>query len=530
MFHGPTRDIQVINRRRLLGFLSGAVAASEPNPRLAEVYNRMAEAEERHSCFWEAKLRAAKAPIPAYRPDWRTRVLVMLTKRFGPSFILSTLASQEAIDTHKYDRQDEARDGGLPGQEQSHARLLKAISGGSSVGMEGGSIAQLEGRHRAVGGNSLRAAVLGANDGLLSNFSLVMGVAGADLTGHTVLITGIAGMVAGACSMALGEWLSVQSARELYERQIEVERVEIEEVPDEEATELALIYEAKGLPADEAEALAKRLIANESRALDTLAREELGIDPDELGGSPWTAAGVSFFLFAVGAVIPVAPFFLLSGAAGAIVSGVVSAAGLFIIGAAITLMTGRGVLYSGVRQVLIGLAIGFLVRLTFAAVELAGNLIGQTMGLGFAQMMDPANGVTVPVVSQFYTVLATLIFLVLNGHLILIETLVDSFRTIPVGPATISQAGLWTLLSWGGWIFKGALIISLPALAALLLVNAAFGVMMRAAPQLNIFVIGFPISLMLGFVFMMLSLPLFVPQFSSLLDGAFEAVNAMVSE
>lgn len=198
-------------------------------------------------------------------------------------------------------------------------------------------------------------------------------------------------------------------------------------------------------------------------------------------------------------------------------------------GPAVDPMSLGGVLIAA-SQVLIGLAIGFLVRLTFAAVELAGNLIGQTMGLGFAQMMDPANGVTVPVVSQFYTVLATLIFLVLNGHLILIETLVDSFRTIPVGPATISQAGLWTLLSWGGWIFKGALIISLPALAALLLVNAAFGVMMRAAPQLNIFVIGFPISLMLGFVFMMLSLPLFVPQFSSLLDGAFEAVNAMVSE
>jgi flagellar biosynthetic protein FliR len=181
-------------------------------------------------------------------------------------------------------------------------------------------------------------------------------------------------------------------------------------------------------------------------------------------------------------------------------------------------------------QILIGLAMGFLVRMVFAAVELAGNLIGQTMGLGFAQMMDPANGVTVPVVSQFYTVLATLIFLILNGHLILIETLVGSFQTIPVALATITDAGLWTLLEWSGWIFKGALIISLPALAALLLVNAAFGVMMRAAPQLNIFVIGFPISLMLGFVFMLLSLPLFVPQFTSLLAGAFDAVGAMIAE
>jgi flagellar biosynthetic protein FliR len=192
-------------------------------------------------------------------------------------------------------------------------------------------------------------------------------------------------------------------------------------------------------------------------------------------------------------------------------------------------VSAAGILISAC-QILIGLAMGFLVRMVFAAVELGGNLIGQTMGLGFAQMMDPANGVTVPVVSQFYTVLATLIFLILNGHLILIETLVGSFQAIPVALASITEAGLWTLLAWSGWIFKGALIISLPALAALLLVNAAFGVMMRAAPQLNIFVIGFPISLLLGFVFVLLSLPLFTPQFASLLEGAFEAVGAMIAE
>lgn len=198
-------------------------------------------------------------------------------------------------------------------------------------------------------------------------------------------------------------------------------------------------------------------------------------------------------------------------------------------GPAVDPVSAEGMLISAC-QILIGLAMGFLVRLVFAAVELAGNLIGQTMGLGFAQMMDPANGVTVPVVSQFYTVLATLIFLILNGHLILIETLAGSFQAIPVGLASITEAGLWTLLAWSSWIFKGALIISLPALAALLLVNAAFGVMMRAAPQLNIFVIGFPISLMLGFVFMLLSLPLFAPQFSSLLEGAFDASGAMIAE
>ncbi|MBK9131084.1 MAG: flagellar biosynthetic protein FliR [Gammaproteobacteria bacterium] len=189
----------------------------------------------------------------------------------------------------------------------------------------------------------------------------------------------------------------------------------------------------------------------------------------------------------------------------------------------------QGILIAG-AQVMTGLAMGFLMRLVFSAVEMGGNLIGQTMGLGFAQMMDPANGVTVPVVSQFYIVLATLIFLVLNGHLILIETLVDSFRTIPVALGSIRGNGLWVLLEWAGWIFKGALIISLPALASLLLVNAAFGVMMRAAPQLNIFVIGFPISLMLGFIFILLSLPLFAPQFSSMTESAFDAIRAMTTE
>ncbi len=347
-----------------------AVARAETNPQLGEVYSRMADAEERHSAFWEAKLRAAKHPLPVYKPDWRTRVLVLLVRWFGPGFVLSTLASQEAIDMHKYDRQEEARTEGLPGQEQSHARLLKAITSGSSRGLEGGQIARIEGRHRAVGGNSLRAAVLGANDGLVSNFCLVMGVAGADASGRAVLVTGLAGLIAGACSMALGEWLSVQSSRELYARQIEVERTEIEEVPDEEAEELALIYQAKGLPAAEAEALAKRIIANESQALDTLAREELGIDPDELGGSAWTAAAVSFFLFSIGAIIPVAPFFALAGLSGVVASGVVSAVGLFVIGAAITLMTGRGVLFSGARQVLIGLAAA---AITFCIGRLVGS-------------------------------------------------------------------------------------------------------------------------------------------------------------
>jgi VIT1/CCC1 family predicted Fe2+/Mn2+ transporter len=208
---------------------------------------------------------------------------------------------------------------------------------------------------------------------LLSNLSLVMGVAGANLSGQSVLITGLAGLLAGACSMAIGEWLSVQSARELYQRQIDIEQQELVEVPEEEAEELALIYQAKGLSAAEAQQLARRLISDKAQALDTLAREELGIDPDELGGSAWGAAGASFCLFALGAIIPVMPFFFVSGLAGAMASLGIGLAALFGIGAGVTLLTGRGVLYSGTRQVLLGL---LAAGITFGL----GHLIGVSLG------------------------------------------------------------------------------------------------------------------------------------------------------
>lgn len=332
------------------------ISEAEKNPQLKDVYRRLAEAEERHSCFWEAKIRAAKRPLPVFKLNWRTRTLIFLAKHFGPQFVLPNIVSLEQVDSHSYDLQPEAQAGGLPQQEQPHARLLRAITNGIGTGMAGTRIAQLEGRHRAIGGNALRAAVLGANDGLLSNFSLLMGVAGANLSNKSVLITGIAGLLAGACSMALGEWLSVQSARELYERQIEVERQEVAEVPDEEAEELKLIYQAKGLPEEEAQILAQRLIKDKAQALNTMAREELGVDPEELGGSAWTAAAVSFCLFAFGAIIPVIPFFFLSGKEAVVISGGLSTIALFGIGAGITLLTGRNVFYSGMRQVFFGLA------------------------------------------------------------------------------------------------------------------------------------------------------------------------------
>ncbi|MBV8492465.1 MAG: VIT1/CCC1 transporter family protein, partial [Alphaproteobacteria bacterium] len=285
-------------------------------------------------------------------------------------FVLPTVNTLEQLDSGHYDRQPEAVAGGLPGAKRSHARVLAAMAG--SGGLAGGSLARLEGRHR-LGGNALRAAVLGANDGLVSNLSLVMGVAGAAVSEKTILLTGLAGLVAGACSMAMGEWLSVNSARELAQKQIAIEKSELEYAPEEEIEEIALIYEAKGLPRAQAEALAREMMANKDTALDTLVREELGIDPDELGGSAWTAAISSFLLFSVGAVFPVAPFLFLQGRIAVIASLVASGVALALIGAGTSLFTGRGIAFSAFRQLVIGYVAA---AITYAIGMLAGVTLG----------------------------------------------------------------------------------------------------------------------------------------------------------
>ncbi|WP_410764868.1 VIT1/CCC1 transporter family protein [Haloferax sp. DFSO60] len=349
-----------------------AMAAAESHPQLAEVYRRLADTELAHADFWAEKLREAGSEDAEPRPSIRARTLAWIARRFGPSVVLSTMRSGEMAGGQGYAAQPEAQSIGMHVDERSHDRLLSIIEETPGRGVEGGVLARLEGRHRATSGNALRAAVLGANDGLVSNLSLVMGVAGAALNSTAILITGLAGLIAGAGSMAMGEWLSVQSSRELYQRQIDIEAGELAEIPDEEEQELALIYEAKGLSKEQASALAAQLISDEETALDTLAREELGIDPEELGGSAWEAAGASFVLFALGAIVPVLPFFFLTGLVAVTTSLVLSAVALFVIGAGITLLTGRSIWYSGLRQVGIGLAAA---ALTYGI----GSLIGVTL-------------------------------------------------------------------------------------------------------------------------------------------------------
>jgi VIT1/CCC1 family predicted Fe2+/Mn2+ transporter len=349
-----------------------AMAGRESSPELAEIYRKLGAVEERHARFWRGRLVEAGVWDVPLAPTTRARVLRLLARWMGPAFVLPTVATLEELDRHEYDGQPETAGTAMRAQERSHARVLSFLAGQRGPGMDGATMARVEGRHRAVGGNALRAAVLGANDGLTSNLSLVMGVAGARLPGRSIVITGLAGLLAGACSMAMGEYVSVQSSRELAQRQIAVEADELVEVPEEEEQELALIYEAKGLAPEEAASVAAGMMADRSKALDTLTREELGLDPDTLTGSPWVAAGASFLLFAAGAIIPLLAFFLISGALAIGVSIACAALGLFAIGSAITLLTGRSALFSGSRQLLLGL---LAAAVTFGI----GRLIGAAL-------------------------------------------------------------------------------------------------------------------------------------------------------
>ena len=250
-------------------FIYTAMADAEASPQVAEVYRNLAQTERGHAAHLAAQLSTAPPP---HRPSWRARTLATVARRLGPGAVLPTMLQGEKADSLAYQRQAQIGGQPLAGDEAGHARILAAIASSRVGGMSGTDLARLEGRHRGAAGNALRAAVLGANDGLVSNLSLVMGVAGAAVDDKALLLTGLAGLLAGAISMALGEWLSVQSSRELYTRQIGIEAAELKAAPEEEAKELALIYQAKGVPAEQAREMAASILANPDRALDTLVR------------------------------------------------------------------------------------------------------------------------------------------------------------------------------------------------------------------------------------------------------------------
>jgi vacuolar iron transporter family protein len=349
------------------------LAEAEQDPHLKELYLRLATNEGRHLDVWRRKLEEAGASIPPEKPSLRVKFLGFIARRFGTGTVAPIVTQMEMGATTMYDNQPEAVAEGLPEDERSHARLFREIGRSSRGRVPSVDIARVEGRHRGVTGNALRAAVLGANDGLVSNLGLVMGVAGANPGREVVILTGVAGLLAGSLSMALGEWISVRSSAEAFERQISIEREELALMPEEEEEELTLIYQAKGLSREDAAMTASRIIANHATALDTLAREELGMSEEE-AGNPWVAAVASFLMFAIGAVLPVLPWLFVGNGLAVGLSAAFSAVGLFTFGAAITLFTGRSVLYSGSRMLVFGMTMALV---TF----IIGSLIGAAAGI-----------------------------------------------------------------------------------------------------------------------------------------------------
>ncbi len=313
------------------------------------LFLELARAADQQAVLWEAELRKAGVAVPDhFRPDARTRLVGWLIPRLGIRPLRGVLSAMKVRGMSLYHA-----------AQPPHATPV--------------SLEQMRAeRHKMGGAGNLRAAVFGVNDGLISNTSLILGVAGAGAAADVILLSGTAGLLAGAFSMAAGEYVSVRSQREFHEYQITLEREELDQYPQEEAAELALIYQAKGVDGEAARRMAEDLIRDPDRALDTLAREELGLNPEELG-SPWQAAISSFLAFAFGAFIPVLPYLLLSGHTA--FSGVLLASGisLFGVGAAISLFTGRRALLGGLRMLSIGAAAG-------AATWFIGGALGVALG------------------------------------------------------------------------------------------------------------------------------------------------------
>jgi VIT1/CCC1 family predicted Fe2+/Mn2+ transporter len=344
----------------------GRLARAERDPARAAIFLELAETEKGHLQNWIDRLRAAGVEPPALRPSFRIRALGFLADRLGPRAVLPMISAMESTGFDNYMAQPEAGPD-MARDERSHSRTLSTMyspGGGTDVA----GIARGERWHRVDTGGQLRAGIFGVSDGLLSNLSLVIGIAGANPEGRFIILAGVAGLLGGAFSMGAGEYISVTSQRELFERQIELEREELESDPEQERQELALIYRAKGLPAAEAESLSTRILADRGVALETLAREELGLNPEGLG-SPWGVAISSFLTFAGGAIIPVIPWFFGSGTANFAASVLLGCIAMFGVGAAVSLFTGRNPVFAGLRQLAIG---GAAAAVTFSI----GKLIG----------------------------------------------------------------------------------------------------------------------------------------------------------
>ena len=328
------------------------LAELEKVPSRRKIFEELAEVEVHHADVWREKLREAGVDPKERGPSIKARMIGVGARVFGVRSMLPIVRSMEAGAFVAYMGQDEAAQAMAP-DERDHRRTMSRLERAPDAEPTD-SILTRESWHRSAGSGTLRASIFGASDGLVSNTALVMGFAGAQTEASFVLLAGVAGLIAGAFSMAAGEYVSMRSQRELFERQIDLERQELEISPDEEQRELSLIYQAKGLRKEEADLTAARLMEDPEVALDTLVREELGLDPSELG-SPWGAAFGSFLAFAAGAFVPVIPFLFGEASTGYVAASAgLSAVALFSVGAGVSLFTGRSALYSGARQVAIG--------------------------------------------------------------------------------------------------------------------------------------------------------------------------------
>ena len=351
-------------------FLYRKLAENESDEAIANVFRQMGEIEQSHA---EAFARRENVPLEnLISPSWRAKTINLIGRIFGYDYVLGALMDTEKSLSNAIIKTKEKNNIELTGGETNHVKILWSILE-SDKNISGAQHAKFEKRHRSVGGNAIRAAVLGGNDGLSSNFSLIMGVAGATAGEKGVLLAGIAGLLGGSLSMALGEWVSVKSSQELYENQMAIEMDELETNPEGEERELALIYMTKGIPEAQAYEMAADIMKDKTKAHAVLVKEELGINEDELKGSATEAAIYSFIMFSLGALIPIIPFIFSTGMHAVILSVVLSATGLFLIGAAITLFTGKNVWYSGFRQMIFGLAAA---ATTFGIGKLIGVAIG----------------------------------------------------------------------------------------------------------------------------------------------------------
>lgn len=376
----PKRFLRYLDAERKASMLYRALAQTVTGDR-ADALIELADIEDAHAEHWVEKLTEYGVEIPPAptRLDAKDQKLVNTARSTGLNSVLGTLEENEGADAGMYDDEPEALES-MPIDEREHAEVFRSMQSGTTIPkITSRAATPLTGGepwHKVDRSGSVRAAVFGISDGLVSNTALVMGFAGASLNGSlensTVLFAGLAGLLAGSFSMAAGEYVSVASQRDLFRREIEMEAIELREKPEEEAKELELIYRAKGLDRAQAKAVSDKIMSDPKTALDTLAREELGLDPDELG-SPVKVAISSFVAFAIGASVAVIPYAVLSGAAAFYTAIAAAIIALCVVGGVVGRFSGRGVVFSAMRQLSWGVGAA-------AVTYIVGSLIGVSTG------------------------------------------------------------------------------------------------------------------------------------------------------